>query len=247
MIDGKSVLAIIPARGGSKGLPGKNIKPLSDKPLIAWTIEEAKKSEYIDRLILSSEDKEIISIAKRYGCEVPFIRPQELARDDTPGIESVFHAIQTLPEKYDYVVLLQPTSPLRTVQDIDGCIAYCIQKKAPCCVSVTEPDKSPYWMFHMNSGGRLKPFSERKDNFSRRRQELPEVFALNGAVYVADTEILKEKKTFIQKETVGFLMPKLRSVDIDTELDFMLAEFLLDKLLTTTNSVNGSERKSENL
>ncbi len=230
MINGKTVLSVIPARGGSKGLPGKNIKPLLDKPLIAWTIEEAKKSKYIDRLILSSDDKKIIAIAKWYGCEVPFTRPEELARDDTPGIESVFHAIQTLPEKYDYVVLLQPTSPLRTVRDIDGCIAYCTQKKAPCCVSVTEPDKSPYWMFEMDDLGRLEPLLKRDDNFSRR-QVLPKTFVLNGAVYVAETEKLKEKKKFVHDETIGFYMPKFRSLDIDTEMDMIFAEFLLSNPL----------------
>ncbi len=114
MIAGKTVLAIIPARGGSKGVPRKNIRLLAGKPLIVWTIDEAKKSKYIDRFILSSEDDEIIKIAREYGCEVPFKRPIELAQDDTPGIEPVIHAINTLEDKYDYVVLLQPTSPLRT-------------------------------------------------------------------------------------------------------------------------------------
>nr|HPK54819.1 acylneuraminate cytidylyltransferase family protein [Smithellaceae bacterium] len=117
MIQGKTVLAIIPARGGSKGIPRKNITNLAGKPLIAWTIEEAKKSKYIDRLILSSEDNEIIQVAKEWGCEVPFIRPRELAEDDTLGIEPVLHALNTIKKKYDYVVLLQPTSPLRSVDD----------------------------------------------------------------------------------------------------------------------------------
>jgi CMP-N,N'-diacetyllegionaminic acid synthase len=120
MFEGKTILAIVPARGGSKGVPRKNIRLLAGKPLIAWTIDEAKKSRYIDRLILSSEDDEIIEVAREFGCEIPFKRPDELAQDDTPGIESVIHAINTLEEKYDFVVLLQPTSPLRTVEDIDG-------------------------------------------------------------------------------------------------------------------------------
>ena len=128
MLNGKTILAIIPARGGSKGIPRKNIKPLAGKPLIAWTIEEAKKSKYIDRLILSSEDEEIIRIAKKWGCEVPFVRPKEFAEDETSGIEPILHAIETLSEKYDYVCLLQPTSPLRTVNDIDGCIKKCIDR-----------------------------------------------------------------------------------------------------------------------
>jgi len=117
MIDNNMVLGIISARGGSKGIPRKNIKLLAGKPLIAWTIEEAQKSQYLDRLILSSEDMEIISTAQSWGCEVPFIRPAELARDDTPGIDPVIHALHQLAEQYDYVMLLQPTSPLRTVED----------------------------------------------------------------------------------------------------------------------------------
>lgn len=141
------ILAIIPARGGSKGVPRKNIRELAGKPLIAWTIEEAKKSKYIDRLILSTEDDEIIEVAKQYGCEVPFKRPIELAQDDTPGIDPVLHAIEQCPG-YDYVVLLQPTSPLRTVDDIDGCIEQLLSSDGTnFCVSVTEPEKSPYWMY----------------------------------------------------------------------------------------------------
>ncbi len=235
MIDEKSVLTIIPARGGSKGIPRKNIKLLSGKPLIAWTIEEAGKSKYIDRLILSSDDEEIISAAKKYGCEVPFVRPEELAKDDTPGIEPVLHAIRTLPEKYDYTVLLQPTSPLRSVRDIDSCIELCIRKKLPFCVSVTEVDKSPYWMFRMDSSGHLTHLLKNKGDISRR-QILPEIFALNGAVYIAETDRLREKKTFIQPETVGFPMPKSRSLDIDTVSDFMLAEFLIHRQLQASGN-----------
>ena len=146
MISGKSILAIIPARGGSKGIPRKNIKLLAGKPLIAWTIDEAKKSIYIDRLILSSEDEEIIRIAKEWGCEAPFIRPAELAEDNTPGIDVVIHAIDALKEKYDYLVLLQPTSPLRKVEDIDRCIETCIDRNVPACISVSETMNHPYWM-----------------------------------------------------------------------------------------------------
>ena len=134
MIDNKRVLAIIPARGGSKGVPRKNIRNLAGKPLIAWTIKEGKKSKYIDRLILSSEDSEIIEIAKAYGCDVPFVRPEELAKDNTSGVEPVLHAVSKL-EGYDIVVLLQPTSPLRTVTDIDKCIEKCIFEKAYLCLS----------------------------------------------------------------------------------------------------------------
>jgi len=225
MINGKKILAIIPARGGSKGIPRKNIKILAGEPLIAWTIEEAKKSKYIDRLILSSEDDEIIRVAKEWGCEVPFKRPIELAQDDTPGIEPVIHAINTLKEKYDYVCLLQPTSPLRKVEHIDGCIEKCINSNADSCVSVTEVDKHPYWMYEIDTEEKLKPLFLEKN--VTRRQDLPKVYALNGAVYIAKTEWISETKSFISDQTVGFSMEKLLSLDIDDEIDFKICDYLL--------------------
>lgn len=191
MIDGKSVLAIIPARGGSKGVPRKNIRLVAGKPLIAWTIEEAKKSRYIDRLILSSDDREIIEVAEEWGCEAPFVRPAEISQDVTPGIEPVIHAIQSLAG-FDYVVLLQPTSPLRTFMDIDGCLELCVQKGIPACVSVVEPEKSPYWMYKLDADGRMQPLLETGQNFERR-QDLPKVYVLNGAVYVAESAWLLSK------------------------------------------------------
>jgi len=187
VINGKSVLAIIPARGGSKGVPRKNIRLLAGKPLIAWTIGEAKKSKYIDRLILSSEDEEIIQVAREWGCEAPFVRPKELAQDDTPGIEPVLHAIDILNDKYDYVVLLQATSPLRTANDIDGCIETCTFSNKQPCVSVTEVSEHPYWMYTINSSNHLDQFVKQRNEIYRR-QELPKVYILNGAVYVAPVD-----------------------------------------------------------
>jgi CMP-N,N'-diacetyllegionaminic acid synthase len=128
MIGERKVLGLIPARGGSKGVARKNIREVRGKPLIAWTIEEARRSIYLDRLVLSSEDTEIMEIARSFGCEVPFRRPEELAADDTPGIDPVLHALRELPG-FDYVALLQPTSPLRTAEDIDGCIERCVAKR----------------------------------------------------------------------------------------------------------------------
>lgn len=222
MIHGKSILAIIPARGGSKGVPRKNIKLLGNKPLIAWTIEEAKKSAYIDRLIVSTEDEEIATTAIKYGCEVPFMRPAELAQDDTPGMDPVLHAMQTI-SGYDYVVLLQPTSPLRTVADIDGCIEKCMDSAANACVSVTLSEKTPYWMYHLQSDDTMKPVVETGNQITRR-QDAPEVYVLNGAVFVAQFDWLLQSRSFLAKETVGYIMPKERSLDIDTELDFLVSE-----------------------
>lgn len=220
MIDGKTVLAIIPARGGSKGVPRKNIRELGGKPLIAWTIEEAKKSKYIDRLILSSDDQEIIEVAKSFGCEVPFVRPAELALDETPGIEPVLHAIEMLPG-YDIVVLLQATSPFRKVEDIDGCIRHCMDSDATATVSVTEVEQNPYWMYTIDTAGKMAPLIL-KDTFYTRRQDLPAVYILNGAIYVARSEWLCKQKTFMAEKTLGFVMPQDRSTDIDTEFDLTM-------------------------
>lgn len=226
MIQGKSILAIIPARGGSKGIPRKNIRMLAGKPLIAWTIEEAKKSKYIDRLILSSEDEEIIKVAKEWGCEIPFVRPAELAKDDTPGIEPVLHAIKTLKEKFDYVVLLQPTSPLRTVEDIDGCIKICISSNAQSCVSVTEVDQHPYLMYSIGKTRALHPITDKKIEIYRR-QDFPVVYMLNGAVYVAESAWLQQNRSFLKRATKAYTMPKARSRDIDDVIDLKIAEFLM--------------------
>lgn len=227
MINGKKVLAIIPARGGSKSVPRKNIKPLCGHPLIAWTINEAKKSAYIDRLIVSTDDEEIAEVARKYDCEVPFLRPAELAQDHTPGIDPVLHALKMIPG-FDYVMLLQPTSPLRKVIDIDGCLEKCIYEKAKSSVSVTLVDKSPYWMYSMTERNFLEPVLDNKTTYMRR-QDIPSTYTLNGAVYVAESKWLQSTQSFLTQETIGFIMPKERSLDIDTPLDLLIVEFLLMK------------------
>lgn len=225
MIEGKIILGIIPARGGSKGIPRKNIRCLAGKPLIAWTIEEARKSKYIDRLILSSEDDEIIKVAREWGCEVPFVRPAELAGDDVPGSLVVIHAMNTIVEKYDYIVLLQVTSPLRTVEDIDNAIRYCIDQGAPVCASVCLVQHSPYWMHTVTRGNRLRPLIKQQ-RIIDRRQDLPEVYMENGAVCIARTEYLLQHSGFITQDTLAYIMPRDRSLDIDEEVDFVYCELL---------------------
>ncbi|GED67587.1 hypothetical protein BRE01_12890 [Brevibacillus reuszeri] len=227
MIQNKSVLAIIPARGGSKGVPRKNLRNLSGKPLIAWTIEAAKKSSYIDRLVVSTDDEEIADVARQWGCEVPFFRPEELAQDNTPGIEPILHAMSVL-HGYDYVMLLQPTSPLRNTGDIDGCIEQCLSQKANACISVTLTDKSPYWMYHLSEEKCIKPVLSSEQPVLRR-QDTPDVFVLNGAVYVARSSWLQKTRSFLHEETIGFAMPKERSLDIDSHYDFIVAEAILNE------------------
>lgn len=228
MYNGKKILAIIPARGGSKGVPRKNIKVLAGKPLIAWTIEEAQKSKFIDMCIVSTEDEEIKTVAEEWGGKVPFMRPSELAQDDTPGIEPVLHAIKMLPG-YDFVVLLQVTSPLRTIEDIDGAIKYCMKNEYESCVSVTEAENSPYWMYYINEKERLQPILQIEDENSYQRQKLPKVYQLNGAIYMASVNFLQRQGEFIGDDTVGYVMPHERSYDIDTIVDFEMVEWLVKR------------------
>ena len=228
MRENQTFLALIPARGGSKGLPRKNVLEAGGKPLLAWTIDAARQSRCLDRLVLSSDDIEIIATARQWGCEVPFVRPAELAQDATPGIDAVLHAMQNLP-RHDYLVLLQPTSPLRTAADIDGCIETCLRQAAPACVSVTPTPKSPYWMFHLDAGQNLQPVSGGWDKLNQPRQSLQPVYMLNGAVYVAQWDWLLARKSFLAPETVACVMPEERSLDIDTRADFERFRGIVEK------------------
>jgi len=229
MYKNKRILCTINARGGSKGIPGKNIRELGGLPLIAWSIREARRSAYLDRVIVSSDDAAILAVARAHGAETPFVRPAELARDDTPGVDPVLHAVAALaPDSYDYVVLLQPTSPLRQVEDIDGAITRCLDGGWPCCISVTQPEKSPYYMFRMDEGARLSPVIEQQ-SFHTCRQTLPKVYAPNGAVYVANCAWLAQTRSYLTPETRGYEMPRERSLDIDELLDFELCELMLKR------------------
>ncbi len=225
MLAGQRILGLIPARGGSKALPRKNVLPLAGKPLIAWTIEAALASKYLDRVVLSSDDPEIMEVSQAWGCEVPFQRPADLAADETATIDAVLHALAQLPG-YDYVVLLQPTSPLRAATDIDGAVEECIAAQVPSCVSVVSVEKSPQWMYYLDSQRRLKPVMSSEPH-ANRRQDAEPVYALNGAVYVAEVDSLRATAQFVTKDTVGYRMPADRSPDVDTELDLRWCEFLL--------------------
>ncbi len=223
----KKVLAIIPARGGSKDIPRKNVKSLVGKPLIGWSIDAANQASCIDRTIVSTEDEEIASVARELGADVPFIRPAELSADDTPGMAPVLHAISQLPD-YDWVFLLQPTSPLRSAEDIDGIWKFCQDRCAPAAVSVCEVKKHPYWMYQCNPTQHLEPLiTERPD--VARRQDLPSAYSLNGALYIARTDWLLEQRDFIGHETLGYIMPPERSVDLDTAQDWQWVEFLIEQ------------------
>ena len=226
MIDGRKVLGLVTARGGSRSLKEKNLRYLGDKTLLARVIESALACVSIDRLILSSDDPKIISAGVDAGCEAPFVRPPELATDAARSIDVAHHAVSQLAETFDAVALLQPTSPLVAPKDIDGCIERWHMAGASSCVTVSKVEKHPDWMYQLSADLRLRPLSNDGVRPPRRQDTQP-VFALNGAVFVADRAWLMKSADFIGPNTVGYEMPKERSVDIDTPLDLIIAEAIL--------------------
>ena len=229
MIKNKKVLGIIPARGGSKGLPRKNILDLCGKPLISWTIEEANKSIFIDKLIVSTDDQEIIEVSKKYGCEVPFKRPKKFSRDKSTTNEVIMHSIDSISVKFDVIIVLQPTSPLRTSKDIDNSLKKLIENDCFSVISMCLSDKPYEWFHHINSEGFIKNIFDSKMN---NRQLSKNAYVPNGAIYTAHVDIYKQKKTFYHKNSMAYIMPKHRSIDIDDKLDFKMAKFLLDEYRT---------------
>lgn len=223
-----SVLAVILARGGSKRLPGKNIRKLGGKPLIAYSIGQALESRHIGRAVVSTEDREIARVAVRYQAEV-IIRPDELALDDTSSVATLQHTLGYLKEAEGYspdlVVLLQPTSPLRKVEDIDGAIDKLLEIGCDSVVSVCEVEHPAHWMYTLE-GEKLEPIVEGSREMGRR-QDASRVYRLNGAVYVTRRDVVMRQSRVMGDDTRAYIMPRERSVDIDTEFDFKLAELLM--------------------
>lgn len=230
MYSRKNILGLIPARGGSKRLPGKNIRPLLGKPLIAWTIEQALASKYLDRVIVSTDSEEIAEISKKYGAEVPFMRPKELATDDTKSVDVVLHALKYFEEIENYspdiVVLLQPTSPLRTREDIDKAIEIFCRNRCKSLISVYEAPNHYLWLFEVKDEF-LKPLDCLHSRLNSN--VLPKLYVPNGAIYIAEVETLKTCKTFYIEELSYYVMPYERSIDIDIELEFDIAENIIKK------------------
>jgi len=225
MLGGKTFLAIIPARGGSKRLPRKNILDLGGKPLIGWTIEAARRSNYIDQIVVTSDDSEILSIALQYGAKT-LQRPDELSSDTASSFDAIKHAIDNM-QSYDYIILLQPTSPLRTNTHIDEAIALLDEKKADAVISVCETDHSPLWSNTLPSDGSLTDFI-RDEVKNKRSQDLEPFYRLNGAVYICKTEtLLAQKSFFIDSNIFAYIMDKKSSIDIDEAIDFLFAETLI--------------------
>lgn len=225
------VLAIIPARGGSKGIPGKNIRLLGGKPLIVWTIKAARKSRYINRIIVSSDSEEILSISEKFGAET-MKRPANISGDNSPYQLLIRHLLKKLRafENYvpDILVYLQPTSPLRNNKDIDSAIEYLNSKKADAVISVYELDKKYLKSFVTGPGGYLKgPFNDQYP--FKNRQDLPQPLMPNGAIYVAKTASFLKNNQLFSDKTVPYVMDSARSIDIDTLDDFKAVEKVLLK------------------
>lgn len=236
------ILGIIPARGGSKSIPRKNIKELGGKPLIAWTIEAAKKSGIFDRLILTTDDEEIARIGKMQGVEAPFMRPKELAEDKTPTLPVLQHAVSWLKENENYVpdavILLQPTAPLRQAAHISGAVELFVKSGADSVVSVVEiPGHfSPYWAVVENEDGRAELFiGEPVHKRIPRRQDFPKkTYANNGAIYLFKTHLLFDPKepSLYGDHVRLYPMEEKYSVNIDSPEDWELAEAAIKKLTT---------------
>jgi CMP-N,N'-diacetyllegionaminic acid synthase len=226
MYKNKTFLAIILARGGSKRLPRKNILDLNGKPLIVWTIEAGLKSKYIDKVIVSSDDDEILNISKKYGTDI-IKRPCELASDTATTFDAIKHTVENLKKyDYDYIVLLQPTSPLRNEKHIDEAIELLEAKNADAVISVCEMEHSPLWSNTIPEDGSMKGFL-RDEVLNKRSQDLEKYYRLNGAIYICKTDkLLDEKSFFIEDNIFAYCMARKSSVDIDEKIDFKLAEIL---------------------
>lgn len=224
-------LVVIPAREGSKGIPGKNIKLLDGKPLIGYTIEAALDSKYLSKevVICSTDSSEIASVAKTFGALVPFLRPAELGLDNSSTVSVIEDLVATLEEdnlKFKYIVLLQPTSPLRTAEHINRAIEFFLEKEADAVVSVAPVRESPYWMKTINDSGVLFNLLPEVQRYCQR-QQLPLVYKPNGAIYIIKTGVFMEERSFYPSGCYGFVMDRKSSIDIDDEMDWLLAENII--------------------
>ena len=225
----KTFLVIIPARGGSKRLPRKNVLNLHGKPLIAYSIEAGLKSKYIDKVIVTSDDDEILTISERYGADT-IKRPDELASDTATTFDAIKHAMENC-ERYDYIILLQPTSPLRNEKHIDEAIELLESKNADAVVSVCEMDHSPLWSNTLNDSLSMSDFLK-DEVVNKRSQDLEKYYRLNGAIYICNIKkFLKEESFFLKDNVFAYKMDRKKSIDIDEKIDFEITKIMLRERL----------------
>ena len=224
-------IVLICARGGSKGLPGKNVKPLNEIPLIGWSINIAKQIDRISRIIVSTDSEEIAKVALEYGAEVPFMRPKELAQDDSPEWIVWKHAIKHVEsygnEDIDAIIVLPVTAPLRSVKDVNSCIDLFEESEVDSVITVSEASRSPYFNMIVNNDSGYASLVISPENQITRRQDAPEVFDMTTVAYVVNTNVVKQSNSIFEGKVKSIIIPQERSIDIDTLLDFKIAECLV--------------------
>ncbi len=232
MLKNQRILGLINARGGSKGVPGKNIRPMNGKPLIGYSIECAKQSRYIDKVIVSTDDPQIINVAKSFGAEVPFLRPTELASDTAKQIDAMIHAVSFLEDKgehYDIVCVLQPTCPMRISKDVDSTLELLVSSNADSAITITDVGgRHPKTLYKKSDEGRIQPYLE-SDTAGVLRQNFEELYWRTGAVYAMKRDILMDKKSLYGDDIRGHVMPEERCFNIDSPFDWNLCEAYMAK------------------
>lgn len=236
MYQNKKFLALIPARSGSKRLKDKNIKDLCGKPLLAYSIESALRSKYIDEVVLSTDSKLYAEIGKSYGASVPELRPAHLSDDNASSIDVALHTISLYGESnFDYLVILQPTSPLRSAEDIDKAIEFALSKGAHSVISVCECEHSPLWCNTLDNDLNMSNFLN-KQVVGVRSQDLPTFYRLNGVIFITLIDAFLRTKSFYNEKSFAFIMEQEKSIDIDNALDFNIAKALMN---AANNNVAG--------
>lgn len=237
MIDGKKIIAIVPARQGSKGLAKKNIIDFLGKPLLVWSIEAALQSKYVDRIIVSTDSTEIAGVGKKFGADIPFIRPSYLSEDSTTSVDVICHAIEFMSEKlgenFDFVILLEPTSPLRTSEDVDSALEKFIgSPDARSLVSVGESESQHNTLqFNITESEFISVEPSSKKFVHTRRQDLARSYFLDGSIYLSYIHTLFEFASFVHGKTLTLSLPKWKNIEIDDEYDYVMALALGRKYL----------------
>lgn len=233
MIDGHRVLALVPARAGSKGLPLKNIRPLQGKPLLAWPIEAARASRYVDRVVISTDSAEFAALAQAAGADAPFLRPAQFASDTAPSIAFIEHALDTLEasgDRYDYLVLLEPTSPLTEAEDIDAALESLLAQHvaAESIVGVTAlVSMHPAFAVRLDNKGLLRPYAATGFDQLPRRQDTEPLYSLDGSLYISTVSAIRRERSFCHEYTLPYVTPRWKSLEVDDLVDFICIEAIL--------------------
>lgn len=234
MIDGKRVLAIVPARKGSKGLPLKNVRPLGGKPLLAWPIAAARASAHVDRVIISTDDQGFADIAVAHGAEAPFLRPAEMASDTAPSIDFILHAVDTLAaagDVFDYVVLLEPTSPLTEGVDVDAALAQLVAADADAIVGISKLEAThPAFAVRRADDGAISPYAAATFGEMPRRQDIEPLFVLDGTLYASTVAALRRERGFCHTRTLGYETARHKAHEVDDLVDFICIEAIASNL-----------------